>query len=153
MPTPANYFKKGNKLAVGHGRPKLPPEVVSKISKDLIEWSESPESMHFAEFATKNGRAANWLYHLVPRHPEIKEAFEIARSNLLIHYLRNGLKGKWNQSIVHRYLGYFDEKLTEYEDEREEKKRRTDKEIADIVVTTIDYSKAKCNDSCKTQEK
>lgn len=147
-------FAKGNKLAVGYGRHKIPQERINKISKDLIAWSKNPESFHIIEFTSKYNRAQNWLYDLEKNHPEIERSFRIARENLLLHYLKNGLTNKWNQSIVHRYLGFFDVKLSAFEDEKDQKKSsKNTKEMAELIVNSVNYAqKESTNESSSAYE-
>ena len=104
-------FMKGNQYAVGYGRPlDWTPERIEEEAKELIEWSEKPDSLILKSFACQRRYAPSWMTYLADKNKSFSEALRIARANVSARReLTAGLEGGIDTGIVKITLATYDD--------------------------------------------
>lgn len=140
---------------IGRPRTQIPEkEEVVELGKDLVKWasepSELPRTLWSSWYAAKH-----WFikkqWEALKVLPEFKCYYEVARA-LMAQKLHAGVIEK---GLAHRYLGYYDRDVYDYEDKEADKKVARQQKIDDtkigyslddIVATSIDKHEAKKNE-------
>lgn len=128
------HFKKGNKMALGHGcgRPQMyTVPVLEEMAADLMEWAKKEDSIVFREWLALKGIGPSTCKDLKERSHVFAKAIEDAKYLIGCRRERLALHGELNDSIVRTSMGIYDPEMKEWI--MEQKKADNDRPSTIIV--------------------
>ncbi len=103
--------EKNNKYAS-----KYNEKLIEDICKDLLDWAETAQSIHFSKFCRKIGKSRKWLCTMAERYPKIKEAVEEAKDILsakIVDSCFYAVQFNVNAAFGEKYLPIYDSEYKE----------------------------------------
>lgn len=102
--------KGNNYSALRKNRPTYTNKQIDELCDELIDFAENAKSIYFIKFCRKKGFSRQWLLNLSEHHPNLKEAYEIAKElmaakvgDLCFYDKESGVNANFGKDNLFRY--------------------------------------------------